>query len=150
MGCDIHVVCQRRKPGGAWEDLGISIWENRNYSVFGFLAGVRNYSAVEPLSKPRGLPENDQSFVNDPDDYYYHSTSWFSIEELLAIDPNREVEDRRYMKQEGPNSWNGTATCAEGEGEKTTLREFLGEKFFDDIERAKKAGTERVVFAFDN
>ena len=32
----------------------------------------------------------------------------------------------------------------------TTYRDFLGSSFFDELERLKAAGVERIVFGFDN
>jgi hypothetical protein len=41
-------------------------------------------------------------------------------------------------------------TCDLGEGKQETLREFLGEGFFEDLQTLKECGVERIVFAFDN
>src|SRR5947208_6314078 len=35
-----------------------SPFRRRDYRLFGFLAGVRNYSCCEPLDEPSGLPED--------------------------------------------------------------------------------------------
>jgi len=67
MGCDIHSIVQV-KLGRQWvtitdclflwdeETHTYSPFDRRCYAVFGFLADVRNYSKVPPISEPRGLP----------------------------------------------------------------------------------------------
>jgi hypothetical protein len=147
MGCDIHSQAEKR-INGKWEvipDLHPFDW--RQYGMFGFLADVRNYSAVPPLSQPRDLPEGSPS---DGEDLGDHSYSWLSVEELTAFDYDQPMEDRRVTRQIAPNVTSGAVTCEPGEGEKTTFREFLGPAFFKDLEELKAAGAERVVFGFDS
>ena len=79
-----------------------------------------------------------------------HTESWLTVAELLAVDYEQEIEDRRTTKQRGPGFWSGRETCAPGEGHKQTLREFLGRSFFEDLKKLQDAGAERVVFWFDN
>lgn len=139
MGCDIHSHAERQ-VGGKWEaipDLRPFDW--RSYGMYGFLAGVRNYSAVTPLATPRGLPKDavveDEGWLGD------HSHSWLSVEELTAFDYDQPMEDRRVTRQ---------ITAEPGGGEMTTYREFLGPAFFADLEKLKAAGAERIVFGFDS
>jgi hypothetical protein len=152
MGCDIHPYAER-KEGNQWVPVTINIFDCRNYGLFGFLAGVRNYSEVPPISAPRGLPP-DVSF--DTRDAYErwdldaHSASWLSVTELVAFDYNQTMEDRRVTIQTGPHSWNGGATAEPGGGKIMTFREFLGEAFFADLEQLKMAKAERVIFWFDS
>lgn len=148
MGCDIHSQAER-KVNGKWEIIpGIRPFDWRSYGMFGFLAGVRNYSAVPPIAESRGLPEGYvdyfEGYLGD------HSFSWLSLDELIAFDYDAPVEDRRIMVQVAPNSWNGGQTSAAGGGTMTTFRSFLGDAFFDDLEKLKAAGAERVVFGFDS
>lgn len=66
MGCDIHVMAERRGSGGGYEPIADNIFSDpfsdrnvsapfdwRAYGMFAFLAGVRNYSGVDPISSPR-------------------------------------------------------------------------------------------------
>ena len=76
MGCDIHPYVEVR-INNKWEistkevfslDSFEREWQKRlmserpfdwrSYSLFAFLAGVRNYDCCEPISEPRGLPED--------------------------------------------------------------------------------------------
>src|SRR6266536_1406254 len=157
MGCDIHVIIQKRDQAGRWINLQIpNFWTLRNYALFGWLVGIRNYSGVDPLSEPRGLPDDFE--ISEEDDLGDHSFSWFSIEELMNLDYDQIVEDRRCTREitvQLPGcrvfrAMHGGQTCAPGEGEKMTLRKFLGHRPIIDLMRAHKAGAERIVFGFDN
>lgn len=55
MGCDIHGVLQHKEKG-QWVDKEI-LDIDRNYSLFGVLAGVRGFYEV-PIDEPRGLPKD--------------------------------------------------------------------------------------------
>lgn len=151
MGCDIHTVAQKR-VGSKWEDVPYTPFDWRGYGMFGFLADVRNYSAIPPIAPRRGLPDDfvmprDQFDETDLGD---HSFSWLSVEELTKFDYDQPVEDRRYTRQEGPNFFNGAATAEPGHGTMTTYRAFLGEGFFRDLQKLQELGAERVVFGFDS
>lgn len=155
MGCDIHLHAQRNKEGN-WETIEVenrlSILD-RNYKVFAFLAGVRNYSEILPISEPRGLPgdylESTDSWLNlnHPD---IHSTSYLSISELLSFDYDQTIEDRRCTRVSRTGILDGGCTCDPGEGRMTTYRDYLGENYFKDLKSLKDAGVERIVFGFDN
>ena len=139
MGCDIHVTAQRLVDG-RHVDLDMEVFEWRDYGIFGFLADVRNYSDVPPLSSPRGYPEDCGHLVND----YHHSASWLSVEELRRFDYDATFEDRRTMRD-----GDGAADAGPGNGEVKTFREFLGKAYFEDLERMVVAGATRIVFDFD-
>lgn len=153
MGCDIHSFAEK-KVGDRYEmipDLAPFDW--RDYGMYGFLAGVRNYSAVPVLAQPRDLPDDLSPGVRERAEDWSadaHTHSWLSVTELLAFDYDKPVEDRRYTRQEAPNFFNGAATAEPGEGKSMPWREFLGDGFFTDLEKLKAAGAERVVFWFDN
>lgn len=178
MGCDIHPILEVRHSDGKWHKVesydipGFNFYEDwdtekqysnfplnwRSYGMFGFLADVRNYSQVPPLSEPRGLPSNsvwlDQvteetkgCSVEESNRQYVleggcHSHSWLTLQELLDFNYDRMFEDRRVTKQADP-----------GEGNMITFREFLGPTFFEHLEAMKTYGTPedvRLVFWFDS
>ena len=114
MGCDIHLVVQRR-VAGAWEDVpldydredyeGDSFWEPRSYATFAVLAGVRNDPrwGITPISRPRGVPADFECddfrvlrngcWIGDVEhngiDLGEHSHSWVTLAELLAVHPDQ-------------------------------------------------------------
>lgn len=156
MGCDIHIWAER-KSGSCFEvvhdtefSYGTGPFGWRCYAMFGFLAGVRNYSAVRPISEPRGFPSDisDEAFSDLSEST--HSASWLSVSELLAVDYEQEIEDRRVTVQTGSRSWIGSATCDPGQGEKMPLEKFLGPAFFKDLHALKHCGADRIVFSFDS
>lgn len=154
MGCDIHSYAERKNADGQWEMVpDLRPFDSRNYGVFGFLAGVRNYSALTPISDPRGFPPDANARVAADYESWStdaHSASWLSVDELAAFDYDAICEDRRVTRQISPNHYDGGCTCYPGEGKKQTYREFLGGWFFDDLKKLQEAGAERVVFWFDN
>ena len=151
MGCDIHISADRlvngsreRVTGNFHEGPDPFDW--RSYGMFAFLSGVRNYSAIQPISEPRGLPEDGGYEIYSGD----HSASWLSVEELKAHDYDKVIEDRRHTVEIMPGCFSGGQTAEEGAGKKTTLRDFLGQAFFDDLKELENIGADRIVFWFDN
>lgn len=171
MGCDIHTAIEVRN-GDGWHLEQREVFPDdfhegrfttdpfdwRNYGLFGFLADVRNYSRVPPISETRGLPDDLSPELEDQDDdapwLGDHSFSWLSVAELLAFDYDQDFEDRRITKQTGPNSWDGAALADVGDGKHVTYREFLGEGYFEQLEILKTFGRNpsdvRIVFGFDS
>lgn len=134
MGCDIHIFTEVRNSEGRWVEndkkifpdwdgkLYSSPFDYRHYSMFSFLAGVRNDSKIAPISEPRGLP-NDSEWLNavskyaytkNPmngedipiseqdtnrrdieQDFNYHSLSHLYLKELLDFDYESTLEDRK-------------------------------------------------------
>lgn len=152
MGCDIHSHAEKMVDG-RWERVAVEAFEDRSYGFFGWLAGVRNYSAMRPIAADRGIPADvsrETAKAHEAWGYDAHSASWVSLAELQAVDYDQIVEDRRTTKQLAPNFWTGGATCEPGEGKKQTLRDFLGPGFFAAMKRLEDAEVGRVVFWFDN
>jgi len=148
MGCDIHAYAEKKNADGKYELVGMSndFFAWRQYGLFAFLAGVRNYSAITPISEPRGIPDDLSEYVKSAYEDWgsdAHSASWLSSEELFKFDYQQLIEDRRCMRNN-----NGGSTCEEGEGIKQPLSEYLGKLYFDSIEELKAA--DRLVFWFDN
>ena len=154
MGADIHVCVETQNEQGVWKhDSDVDVLSDRNYGIFGFLANVRNYSQVPPLSEPRGVPvdvseatfEELNSWSTDA-----HSTSYLLFSELLAFDYDQLFENRR--QRIGSNSWSGV-TVPVGSGEMMSYREFLTKWFFHEFETLSALGPPektRIVFWFDN
>lgn len=159
MGCDIHPYAERRE-GDRWVLVkDAKTWEPdefgtfRCYGIFAWLAGVRNYSAVEPAFPHRGVPEDASPEVVrlwDEGQDYYHSPSYVTLDELDAVDYDEEIEDRRCTREIRTNYWDGAQTCEPGEGKRMTLGEFLGPWFLSETKRLRDLGVERIVFWFDN
>ena len=118
MGCDIHAYAERKTISGYEYMPEITPFDWRSYSLFGFLAGVRNYSAVPVIAEPRGFPDDVSADVREKYEQWdmdAHTPSWLSMAELLAWDYDAEVEDRRVMR-----NGNGGCTCELGEGKRMT------------------------------
>lgn len=155
MGCDIHSYVESQSDNGQWErvawphgdypDEGPFGW--RDYGMFAWLADVRNYSALEPIAAPRGLPEGISDEVRAEEQEWsgdYHSASWLSVDEMLSFDFEQEFEDRR-------GGWG--VTVPRGGGSMCTYREYLGPAFFRDLEELRKLNDvrpTRIVYWFDN
>ena len=175
MGCDIHSYAEvRNKETGKWEqafdfttlsdfdkdwhkrEKGDHPFDWRGYGMYGFLAGVRNYSHIDPIVEPRGIPPDVSDTVKSEYVYWYddlHTPSHIYLRELVEFDYTQEFWNRRVTKQTGANSWNGAALAEEGEGEVLSIEDFLSEMFFQHIEDLKTLGDlddVRVVFWFDN
>jgi hypothetical protein len=154
MGCDIHLVVEKRN-GNQWErvlppdevrdpwlveqsaqETGESRWyrdrvkvtwfDDRNYNLFAILAGVRNNFDFEPISEPRGLPNDLSAEVRklveygdeeedaldaeviaeeaeDDNDVSLgdHSQSWLTLRELLDCNWDREIKEGGWV-----DAWN--------------------------------------------
>lgn len=160
MGCDIHLYGEKR-DGTKWTHVelptkpmhqGSTYMEPplsyRSYGMFAFLAGVRNYSDIEPISEPRGFPADASPEVTKEYEDWRgdaHTPSWLHVDELTSYDYTQEIEDRRCTRD-----GNGGSTCEPGEGEKQPLGKFLGRGFQEDVAAIKGAGADRIVFWFDN
>lgn len=157
MGCDIHTITQERLGETYWYDTRFTPFDWRGYGMYGFLADVRNYSEVPPLSTPRGLPIDFQ-IVEDRHgatwmgDYSY---SWFLLSELLNFDYKKTFLDKREGGWITPNFFDG---AAKGEGVETTFEDFLRPCYFRDLNYMKQYCTYnntspdnyRIVFGFDS
>ena len=83
MGTDIHTIFQANKDN-QWYDIPHNYKEDRHYSLFAWLAGVRQGNTyIKPISEPRGLPSDFQ--ING--DMGDHSFSWLLGSEILTAKP---------------------------------------------------------------
>lgn len=152
MGCDIHSHAEQQ-DSGRWVGLSVEAFKARDYGLFGWLAGVRNYSKMAPIAAGRGFPADaSRKAANDYDIWRgdAHSESWVSVDELAAVDYEQIVEDRQCTKQLGQNLRTGGGTCEPSQVKKQTLREFLGPDYFAVLKRLQDVRSDRVVFWFDN
>lgn len=70
MPCDIHCYVEYKSPkSDYWESFGGRFDLERDYDLFGRLAGLRR-SSVAPLVEPRGIP-NDLAFSASNDYWVY-------------------------------------------------------------------------------
>jgi len=175
MGCDIHIWAEvRDKKTGTWtmvgEEFSLDDWtkeyrkkdktehpfDHRDYSVFAFFADVRNYDHCEPLSEPRGIPEDSDDWIINEYERWNgdaHSASYLTLRELSEFDYDKKFWNRRIEKQLSPNSWTGAGLAEEGEGKIISYRENFGKQYFTHLEELKQLGDPddvRIVFFFDN
>lgn len=160
MGCDIHIVLEKRydvkgekhwvgvrrynymnksilghefdKDG--WPMIGYRI-KSRNYDFFNELCGVRGGSSSFGYT-PRGLPDDAShlSHAELGDDIDLHSHSWLSMDEL------RPVLAKCFAPQLVKLRFNGEQA--------DPLRVLIEDDIGDD--GGNEAENWRLVFAFDN
>jgi hypothetical protein len=149
MGCDIHLVAEKKLKNGKWEIIKDK-WlteVNRDYTLFSILADVRNKPKedngyVKPISKPRGLPEDSptKSFVRDSNTNFEDEHMWDSY-----WDPD-DTHSHSYhtLKQLKEHDWE-SEHCYEYENFKKKIA------YLQKI--ANECGGDenvRIVFCFDN
>jgi hypothetical protein len=177
MGCDIHSFAER-KVNNKWEKVvdhfsltelekdyykkekNDSPFDWRNYSMFAFLANVRNYDCCEPISEPKGIPYDVCDEIKIDYEYWKsdaHSCSYLMLKELLDFDYEKVFLKRRISRttynEHGGSFTNGASLAQEWEGTNMTYRENLGDFFFIHLNELKELGNPddvRIVFWFDN
>lgn len=86
MSCDIHAHFEI-KVDGEWIHYSQPAI-GQNYRLFAKMAGVRNTNEIDPISLPRGLPD-DISLTTLLDVKYWkvsgHSHSWLNAEEIAEV-----------------------------------------------------------------
>ena len=124
MGCDIHLHCEYRK-NGIWyncdnfewnQETGqyefVSIYSDRNYILFGVLAGVRS-NEPEKIDSPRGLPDDialKTKELADLDFKWTHSHSYLTLRELLKWRERQQKKWRTTSRALSMRaSWNPTS-----------------------------------------
>lgn len=87
MGTDIHVCVEyNKKDGLGWWNFATGVHFPRNYDLFTAMADVRRHfdNAIEPVSEPRGLPEDVFDITREYlQDFSEHSSSWLTLGEFL-------------------------------------------------------------------
>ena len=173
MGCDIHMVLEK-EIAGKWvglhaypyltcdafeirqedykqvENINSFYWiaGNRNYKLFGAIAGVRMDS---PFGyEPRGLPEDVSDLASAMSEEYGddgHSHSWLLLPDFLKC--------YGWAKHGEASDEHTAASLAAIEGKMPYIElagEVTGLKYIDEYENddAKVAHKYRIVFWFDN
>jgi hypothetical protein len=151
MGCDIHSFAEVRGKGSKnWKkvtdhfsldnydkersqkDKGDNPFYWQDYKVFAFLAGVRNYTNLQPISKPKGLPMSVDCYILKEYKKWFddaHNASYLTLKELMDFDYNQIASNSN------------------------TYKDVLGSCFFEHLEELKLLGEPenvRIVFWFDN
>lgn len=131
MGTDIHCHLERRAAAGQpWERVAdAAVVSDRNYNLFAIMADVRNgrgFAGVktgdgfEPISSPRGLPEDCTSGVREDADGWGidgHSHSWLTVADIMAYDWSQATtltgvvdipQLARWKLMGSPDSWSGS------------------------------------------
>ncbi len=109
-------------PRVDWEYYLDRALSDRNYCFFAILADVRNgrgFAGIStgdgfnPISEPRGLPENVSMRIKQKSDHWGidgHSHSYFTLKELLEYDWEQEtihrgmIDEREYSRMLSTNS----------------------------------------------
>lgn len=113
MGTDIHLTVEAKIHNKDWRPLKRTLtvpndlleqsattydlgWgDGRNYNAFAMLANVRNGvgfagtdmgDGFEPISIPRGFPEDSRNYTERDRSDNGHSSSWLSLRELLDLE----------------------------------------------------------------
>lgn len=138
MGCDIHLVLER-KYGLKWiavdtfaghecgygkSEYASPIARSRNYERFGALANVRTEGPA-PRGVPADISETTAMLLEDWEGDA-HSTSWLPLEEAAAI----------FLATE--------------HGEVTDFEKKYPESHFFGVDKESARGKHRLVFWFDN
>ena len=143
MGTDIHTWIQIKK-NGKWETLNLyiekkkdndtkeyerayTLVENRNYGLFGKLAGLRTWE--DAIVPPRGWPDD---ITED-----YFSPSYFDYCELKALAKTKDAISYYWDEDDGYNVIEDWLTYID------FVLDAYGEYY-------PKPGECRIVFAFDN
>lgn len=127
-----------------WVYDPMTVFSYRSYSLYAWLAGMKNFSCVPiKMADYRGLPEDVSPEVHAlrDDDWEGYGTNWLLLSELTAFDYSQRFEDRR----------DDGRTLAEGQGEIVSYREFLPEWYFEDLAKlAAKYNSDqaRIIFWF--
>jgi hypothetical protein len=145
MGCDIHAHGEV-KINGEWHHWS-QPYISRRYSLFARMANVRNHEGddwIEPISKPRGLPEDVTYLTKFDSDRWGvdgHSHSWLSGEELDQLEKWTDAEFKKYETEGWWNLCHHAIGYVFGNG--WDVKKYPND-YPDGVEDA------RLVFWFDN
>ncbi|SFQ73999.1 hypothetical protein SAMN05216567_13414 [Variovorax sp. OK605] len=123
---------ERRDAQGTWASVDCDPEFDSWSSLYGFIADVANVAEIGPLKNRRGFPEDAgvEACEAYKDGEWYGAT-WYQLSELTAFDYARVVFDHRKKVS-------------------LTVREFLGDGYFDSLDILVKADVKRVIFFFSS
>lgn len=142
MGCDIHLHIEV-KISGVWHHWA-SPYVKRDYQLFAKMAGVRNCGITDPISKPKGMPDNP-TFTTEFECKRWgadgHSHSWFGFTEIkeLAVFVKNDLRSGQWLSLEH-HILNGSWLCG---------NPFAGLKEYPN-DYPKEIEDVRFIFWFDN
>lgn len=166
MGCDIHLVLEKRGKDGRWIGIdtysghqcgasGETKWEwpiatNRHYRRFALLAGVRGDGPP-----PKGLPDDISEtgkFVADSWAGDGHSHSWLPLDEATRIFVESDKDD---APEENPDTRPYLAAVS-GDNPPAPPEPSYKDKYPEsyyfgvDIHEENPIESYRIIFWFDN
>ena len=136
MGCDIHTVLEQYwEEGERWVGIANGVCDDRNYTRFGMLAGVR-----EEGPDAKGLPSDasDMALMLYDRDDDLHSHSYNDITEFMDIFCRTEHMDDTQTKAYMQAMIDGRLT-------EWAMREFMNLRVEEE-----RNSIYRVVYCFDN
>jgi hypothetical protein len=141
MGCYIHLYIEVLTENG-WE-LYSHPSIRQDYELFAKMAGVRNDGGIEPISLPKGLPEDISYIVGQASADWGadgHSHSWLDSD---------EIEELRVWNDCGRGEHGSSQLWGCRELHHDILKHYLEGDYFDepDVQWIKDT---RFVFWFDN
>lgn len=149
MGADIHIVVECKR-NGRWVEAGVPPCDNRNYALFGVLAGVRS-SEHPTICSPKGMPADASDAAKELNDHWNgdgHSHSWLTLREIEGYEPWTEKEtELRWVPSEDYDEWAKTRDMRKTkylfeDGLHTTLpkeEDFLAARMLGKSENPKDA-----------
>lgn len=187
MGTDIHIAVEVWRDG-AWHLADVDASEDRNYWAFAVLANVRNGygfagmdtgEAIQPISEPRGLPEDMSAELRakleacesndflEEDEYIWlgdHSHSWVTLGELLQYDLGAPMLVTGFVSEKEAQHYRETGEFPTSHMAWTSQPGFVKMSWVQPVsDRAPLIGTlieelrplgapdeVRIVFGFDN
>lgn len=186
LGCDIHLFIERKnKETGKWENIALykkdndgfyvpcDAYRERNYMLFGMLAGVRG--ANDPFVYPRDIPDDLSDEVAElwDDGDGWHTPTWYDFCELkayynmmkecckVAKERDKYIDTFEELKQERKDGVNDGEYCDLFDIEVKSYEERMIDsmsEFMSGIENVMdaywiwnpKPGEVRVVMWFDS
>lgn len=155
MGAEILIVAEVKNSSGSWDRVEDKIFgfgdhktsspfADRDYTVFGFLADVRNIDNVPCITGEAKYEVPSDFVVPDDWDWECHSQSWLLLRDLIEWD---------YEKVIDGFTGEGRVIAIEKPYYKThSFKDVLGKFFFIDLEVLKSLGDPddvRIVFCFE-